>query len=631
MELLRQIDSPKDLKRLKIKELEQLAQEIRDYMISVVSEKGGHLGGNLGAVELEIALHYVFDSPKDKIIFDVGHQAYPHKILTGRRDLLPTIRKYGGISGFLRRDESEHDIFGAGHASTSLSAALGIAIARDRLGQNFHVIAVIGDGGLTGGMAYEALNNIGQLKPDMIIVLNDNEMSIAENVGAISDYLAKLKTSPFYHRIKDDVWELLGRLPSKSLTHRARILARKIRESLENLMVPTILFEEMGIHYIGPINGHDLKSLIYHLNQIKRLHGPVLLHTITVKGKGYPPAEKNQEVFHGLGPFEPESGEPIKKQGPPSYTEVFGKTLLRIAKKDYRVIGITAAMPSGTGLKFLKREIPEQFFDVGIAEQHAVTFAAGLATQGMKPFAAIYSTFLQRAFDQIIHDVALQNLPVRFALDRAGLVGADGPTHHGAFDLSYLRLIPNMVVMAPKDEAELVHMVYTAYKYDRGPIAFRYPRGSGYGVALPKTMHQIPIGSWETIKEGKDAYILAVGSMVYPALEASRELQEFGLEIGVVNARFIKPMDIATIKNLLKRGIKRFVTIEENVLTGGFGAGVLELFESIGVNTSVLRLGLPDYFVEHGDRKILLSQIGLDLDGIINQIKDFIKRTSHVV
>lgn len=631
MQLLKRVNSPKDLKKLTLPQLERLAEEIRAYMLEVVSEKGGHLGGNLGAVELEIALHYVFDSPRDKIIFDVGHQAYPHKILTGRRDQLPTIRKFGGLSGFLRRDESPHDIFGAGHASTSLSAALGIAIARDRLGQRFHVIAVIGDGGLTGGMAYEALNNIGQLKTDLIIVLNDNEMSIAENVGAISDYLAKLKSSPFYHRIKDDVWELLGRLPSRSLTDRARMLARKIRESLENLMVPTILFEEMGIHYVGPINGHDLPTLIHHLQNLKQVRGPVLLHTITVKGKGYPPAERNQEVFHGLGPFELESGQPKKKKGPPSYTEVFGKTLLRIAQEDERVVGITAAMPSGTGLKYLREALPKQYFDVGIAEQHAVTFAGGLAVQGMIPFVAIYSTFLQRAFDQIIHDIALQNLPVRFALDRAGLVGADGPTHHGAFDLSYLRLIPNMVIMAPKDEAELCHMIYTAYRYHQGPIAFRYPRGAGWGVPLPKNLHEIPIGSWETLRDGKDAYILAVGSMVYPALQVADLLEKEGFQIGVVNARFVKPMDIALLKTLLRQGVSRFVTMEENVLIGGFGAGILEVLHELGVQLPVLRFGLPDYFVEHGDRGILLRQMGLDVEGMSERIHDFLQGRIHAV
>ena len=623
MGILEYIRSPEDLKQLPINRLPKLAEEIREFLIDVVSEHGGHLGGNLGAVELIIALHYVFDSPHDKLIFDVGHQAYAHKVLTGRRERMPTIRQYGGLSGFLVRTESPHDIFGAGHACTSLSAALGLALARDRKGETYDVVAIIGDGALTGGMAYEALNNIGKLQPNLIIVLNDNEMSIDENVGAIPEYLNRLKTSRLYNRLKDDVWNLLGKLPAQGLSQRARDLARRIRESLENLMVPTILFEELGIRYFGPVNGHDIPQLVRYLQRIREIPGPKLLHVLTEKGRGYPPALENKELFHGLGPFERETGKPLKKPGPPSYSSVFGQTLLKLAEQDPTVVGITAAMPLGTGLHLLRDQFPDQYFDVGIAEQHAVTFAAGLALGGLKPFVAIYSTFLQRAFDQVIHDVALQKLPVRFALDRGGLVGADGPTHHGVFDLSYLRMIPHLVVMAPRDEAELVRMIYTAYHYEEGPIAFRFPRGRGFGVPLPEHPEPLEIGRWEVLREGGEVAILAVGPFVATALQVAEQLERPNL--AVVDARFIKPLDEELLRQLLRQGLRALITMEENVLAGGFGSAVLEFLAQEGVALPVLRFGLPDAFVPHGDRALLLQDLGLVPEAMTQRIRAFLK------
>jgi len=634
MRYLDKINSPSDLKKLNIRELRILAEEIRSFMLEILSKKGGHIAPNLGAVELTLALHYVFDSPKDKIIFDVGHQGYTHKIITGRRTLFHTIREFGGLSGFLRRIESPHDIFGAGHASTALSAALGIAKARDMKGEDFKVVAVIGDGALTGGMALEALNQGGHLKPDLTIVLNDNEMSIAENVGALSNYLAKLVTSPVYNKMKDDVWDLLGKLPSRYLSKTARDVVRKIKESLESFLVPTIIFEELGYRYVGPLNGHDLNILIETFERVKNLKGPTLIHIITRKGKGYKPAEEKPELFHGLGPFEIETGKPLKKQAPPSYTEVFGKTLVELAEEDDKIVAITAAMPLGTGLSIFREKFPERFFDVGIAEQHAVTFAAGLSLQGFKPFAAIYSTFLQRAFDQIIHDVALQRLPVRFALDRGGLVGEDGPTHHGAFDLSYLRLIPNMVIMAPKDEDELRDMVKTALLYEDGPIAFRYPRDKGVGVALKDRPTPIPIGKAEVLKDGVDLLIIAVGSMVYPSLVASNLIEkEKGISVGVINARFIKPLDEEIILSYIEKGVKNIVTVEENALCGGFGSGVMELISTKNLRgLNFLRLGLPDRFVEHGRRSKLLELVGLTDRKIARKICKFLEvETKHAL
>jgi 1-deoxy-D-xylulose-5-phosphate synthase len=627
MGYLEKINDPSDLKKLNIKELGILADEIRAFMLDILSKKGGHIAPNLGAVELTLALHYVFDSPRDKIIFDVGHQGYTHKIITGRRKLFHTIREFGGISGFLRPSESPHDIFGAGHASTSLSAALGIAKARDLKGENFKVVAVIGDGALTGGMALEALNQGGHLKPDLIIILNDNEMSIAENVGALSTYLAKLVTSPVYNKMKDDVWDLLGKLPSRYLSKTARDVVRKIKESLESFIVPTIIFEELGYRYVGPLNGHDLETLIETLERVKNLRGPTLVHVITKKGKGFKPAEEKPELFHGLGPFDIKTGEPIKKPAPPSYTQVFGKTLVELAEQDERIVAITAAMPLGTGLVYFRERFPERYFDVGIAEQHAVTFAAGLSLQGFKPFVAIYSTFLQRAFDQIIHDVALQRLPIRFGIDRGGLVGEDGPTHHGAFDLSYLRIIPNMVVMAPKDEDELRDMIKTALMYENGPIAFRYPRSNGVGVPMKESPVALPIGKGEVLKDGDDLLILAVGSMVHPSLLASNLIEkEKGVSVALVNARFIKPLDGELLLEYIDRGVKNIVTVEENALPGGFGSGVMEFLVDNRIRgINFMRMGLPDRFIEHGKREKLLDVVGLTHNKIAKKICKFLE------
>ena len=625
MGLLEKIDSPEDLKKLSIDELNQLASEIRRYLIEVLSKNGGHVAPNLGAVELTLALHYVFNSPIDKLVWDVGHQAYVHKIVTGRREAFKTIRQYGGISGFLKRDESPHDIFGAGHAGTALSAAMGIAIARDMKGEDWKVVAIVGDGALTAGMALEALNQIGQLKKDMIIVLNDNKMSIDENVGALSNYFARLVTSPVYNKFKEDVWELLGRLPSRYLSLRAREVARKIKETLQHFAVPSILFEELGYRYVGPFDGHDIKLLIDNFERVKNLKGPTIVHVLTVKGKGYKPAEKNPEYFHGLGPFDPETGKPLpKKDKRPRYTKVFGQTLLEYARKDPKIVAITAAMPLGTGLNYIRDELPDQYIDVGIAEQHAVTLAGGLAVEGMKPFATIYSTFLQRAFDQIIHDIALQNLPVRFAIDRGGLVGEDGPTHHGVFDLSYLRMIPNMVVMAPRDAEQLRDMIRTAVEYDMGPIAFRYPRDKvPFEPDYSREPQPVPIGKAEIMKEDGDILLVAIGSMVLPSLNAANALAERGINIKVVDARFVKPLDEELLLDLAADA-KAIVTVEENVLAGGFGSAILELLSSRGIRKPVLNIGLPDRFIEHGPRSKLLEVVGLTSEGVSAKITEFL-------
>ncbi len=628
MAILEKVRSPEDLKGLSLKELEQLAQELRQKVIEVTSKNGGHVAPNLGVVELTIALHYVYESPKDKIIWDVGHQAYIHKMLTGRLDRIHTLRTLGGLSGFTKRDESEHDPFGAGHASTALSAALGFAVARDLKGEDYHVVAVVGDGALTGGMAMEALNHGGHLQKRITVILNDNERSIAENVGGISNYLAKLSTNRLYNRIKQDINELLKHIPDNLLTRKAKTVAWKVKESLKNLMVPTILFEELGYRYIGPVNGHDLEQLIDILMQVRDfVREPVVVHVITKKGKGYEPAERNPELFHGLGPYDPKTGEPIKKPGPPSYSSVAGKTILEIAEKDERVVAITAAMALGTGLVPFRERFPDRLFDVGIAEQHATTFAAGMAFGGLKPFAAIYSTFLQRAYDQLIHDVALQRAPVRFCLDRAGLVGDDGPTHHGVFDLIYLRTIPNFVVMAPKDEDELRDMLYTMWQHEAGPIAVRYPRGRAVGVPFKPEPQVIPIGKWETLREGKDAVLLAVGATVYPALKAAQRLEAEGFSVGVINARFVKPLDQELLLELLEGGPRAWITLEEGNLPGGFGSAVMEFLEERRASEKVrlFRHGIPDKFIEHGSRAELLRLVKLDEEGIYQVVKGFLE------
>lgn len=613
--LLDRIDSPADLKELALPQLTQLATEVRERITTVVSQTGGHLAPSLGVVELTLALHYVFEPPRDKIIWDVGHQVYAHKLLTGRRGVFHTLRQRGGISGFTKRAESPYDPFGAGHASTSISAALGVACARDLTGEGYKVVAVIGDGAMTAGLAFEGINNAGALNKDLIVVLNDNKMFISPSVGALSRYLTDVITTQAYNRLKEDIWDLTGYL--SSFGGHIRRLVRRIDQSVKSLIMPGMWFEKLGFRYFGPIDGHDLAHLISVLRQVRDLHGPILVHVYTTKGKGFKLAEEDATRFHGLGAFEKMTGALKSPKKGPSYSEVFGRSLTELAEARPKVVAITAAMADGTGLKFFRERFPDRFFDVGIAEGHAVTFAAGLAAEGIRPVVAIYSTFLQRSFDQIIHDVALQNLPVVFALDRGGLVGDDGPTHHGAFDLSYLRHIPHLVVMAPKDERELKAMVQTALEYTEGPIAFRYPRGQGPGVPFEGPVDSIPIGRGEVLHAGKDVGILAIGTMVYPAIEAARLLEQRGVSVYLANARFVKPLDGRLIRSMVQR-TRRMVTVEENALVGGFGSAVLEWLEQEELgNVRVRRMGLPDRFVEQGERGALLRDLGLDAQGIV--------------
>jgi len=613
--ILEKVNSPDDLKKLSTEELKKLAEEVRQFIISVVEKTGGHLASSLGVVELTIALLKVFSPPKDEIVWDVGHQSYPYKILTDRKEKFHTLRQFGGISGFPSIKESIYDAFGVGHSSTSISAALGIKVAKRLKGEEGHVIAVIGDGALTAGEAYEGLNNAGQLKEDLIVILNDNEMSISKNIGAISNYLTKVATGENLRKAKERLEEIARKIFGEKVF---KTLKRVEDLIVKGLFPPGMLFEELGFRYIGPIDGHDLETLIVTLNNVSKLKGPTLVHVITKKGKGYKPAEEKPEKFHGVSP------KILKKENDsqPSYTEVFSKTLIDIAAKDEKIVAITAAMPSGTGLDRFKKTFPNRYFDVGIAEQHAVTFAAGLAKEGLKPVVAIYSTFLQRAYDQIVHDVALQELPVVFAIDRAGLVGEDGATHHGVFDLSYLRHIPNMVVAAPKDEEELRHLLYTAVKSNR-PFAVRYPRGKGYGIKIREPLKEIPIGSWEILKEGKDLAILATGWTVYQALKAADKLEEEDIKVCVVNARFIKPLDKKLLQKLAEK-FSTFLTVEENVIKGGFGSAVDEFF-SDREKVKVFNLGIPDKFIEHGNQNLLRKLVGIDSEGIYNKVKKVLK------
>jgi 1-deoxy-D-xylulose-5-phosphate synthase len=611
--LLDSINSPQDLKKLPPELLPRLAQEIREKIITTVARTGGHLAPSLGVVELTIALHYVFDCPRDKIIWDVGHQAYAHKLLTGRRDRFETLRQFGGLSGFPKRNESPYDAFDTGHSSTSISASLGMAAGRCLKRERNRVIAVIGDGAMTAGMAFEGLNNAGDLNKDLIVILNDNGMSIAPNVGALSSFFSRQLTRPTMIFLKNQFKNLLESLPA--IGDDLLTWAKKSEESIKAFFTPGMLFEALKFTYLGPVKGHRLDHLIETLNNVKNLRGPILVHVLTTKGKGYEPAESDPTGFHGLGRFDPDTGEAKKSVGQvPSYTQVFGDTLVRLAKDDPKIVAITAAMPDGTGLADFRQDFPDRFFDVGICEQHAVTFAAGLALEGMRPVASIYSTFMQRAYDQVLHDVCLQNLPVVLALDRGGIVGEDGETHQGLFDLSFLRHLPNLTLMAPKDENELRDMLYTAVEHP-GPVALRYPRGSGVGVAFSSTMQKVPIGKAEVLREGKDLLILAVGASVYPALAAAGKLEKEGFEVTVVNARFIKPLDEPLILTLAaKHG--RVLTVEENVLAGGFGSAVLELLADRGLSVMVKRLGVADVFVEHGAPAILREKYGLDADGI---------------
>ncbi|MFH1625584.1 MAG: 1-deoxy-D-xylulose-5-phosphate synthase [Pseudomonadota bacterium] len=617
--LLDTVNSPADIKSLSLHELTQLADEIREEIISVISKNGGHLASSLGTVELAIALHYVFDIPRDKLIWDVGHQAYAHKILTGRRDRFHTLRQDGGISGFPRRDESPCDSFDVGHSGTSISAALGMAEARCLNDEKYRVVAVIGDGSIACGLAFEGLNQAGHREKDMIVILNDNEMSISPNVGALSSYLNRLMTGQLFTRFRTEMKNFLKTIPG--IGESVLKLVKQAEGSFKGLIIPGLLFEELGFKYIGPIQGHRLDHLIENIKNVKNLKGPVLIHVVTTKGKGYGPAEENPTNFHGVGPFDRGTGKPLKEGGnPPTYTEVFGDTMVELGRVNKSIVGITAGMSDGTGLNKFSQEFPDRFYDVGIAEQHGITFAAGLATGGFIPVTAIYSTFLQRAYDQIVHDVCLQNLPVVFALDRAGIVGEDGPTHHGLFDYSFLRHIPNMIVMAPKDENELQRMLKTAVEC-RKPVSVRYPRGKGYGVKLESPLRPLEIGKAEVLVEGKDVLILAIGSMVYPAVAAAQRLREENIEATVVNARFVKPLDEELIIALAEK-IDKVITVEENVLDGGFGSAVLELMEKRGLRgLRVKRLGIRDTFVEHGNQQLVRSRYGLDEEGIMRTVK----------
>jgi len=613
--LLARIDSPADLRRLPEASLEPLTRELRDFLIQTMSHTGGHFAANLGTVELATALHYVFETPRDRIVWDVGHQAYPHKILTGRRDRLWSIRQLGGLAPFPSRSESEYDTFGVGHSSTSVSAALGMAIAAARTGQARRVVAVIGDGAMTAGLAYEALNHAGSLDVDMLVILNDNDMSISENVGAMSNYLAKLLSGKLYSSIREGSKKLIRRMPT------VWELARRSEEHVKGMVLPGTLFEELGLNYIGPIDGHDVDALLSTLRNLKDLKGPQFLHVMTRKGKGYEPAERDPIKWHGPGPFDPDKGELIeKKAGSPSYSKIFGDWLIDMAEADERVIGITPAMREGSGMVAFEKRFPDRYFDVGIAEQHSVTLAAGMACDGMKPVVAIYSTFLQRAYDQLIHDVALQKLPVLFAIDRGGLVGADGPTHHGAFDLSYLRCIPNMVVMAPADELECRQMLSTGIALEQ-PSAIRYPRGSGPGVVAGKTLESIPVGKAEVRREGSKVAILAFGAMVPTAETVAPDL-----DATVVNMRFVKPLDEELILRLA-RTHRAFVTLEDNAVTGGAGSAVNEMLGLHNVTIPVLNLGIPDRFIEHGSRNECLAAAGLDAVSVSAGIRAWLGET----
>ena len=623
MSILQNINAPSDIRILPRNELEQLTEEIRQLIVEVVSNSGGHLASSLGAVELTVALHYVFDTPVDKIIWDVGHQAYAHKIITGRREQFHTLRRYKGLSGFTRTTESVYDSFSTGHSSTSISAGLGMACGKSIKEESSKVIAVIGDGSLTAGLAFEALNQAGSHNDkQLIVILNDNEMSINRNVGALSSLLSRTFSRKKLQEMRRDFGLFLKGLPR--IGDDVYQFAKRTEESFKTFVTPGMLFEAFNFEYFGPINGHNLNHLINILNNIKYLKEPVLLHVTTRKGKGYPPAEENPVYFHGCGSFDVDSGTcKDVKIGPPTYTQVFGETLLELAEKDARIVAVTAAMPEGTGLSSFSEAFPKRFFDVGIAEQHGVTFAAGLSTEGFIPVVAIYSTFLQRAYDQILHDVCLDAHHVIFAIDRGGIVGDDGPTHHGLFDLSFLRSLPNMVIMAPKDENELRHMMVTAINHD-GPIAFRYPRGSGEGVDLSEPLQPIPIGKAEIVETGNDVLILALGQPLNVAREASRILASENIGATVVNCRYVKPLDVDTIAELADK-IPRIITVEENVLAGGFGSAVVENLSDKGISGFKLkRIGIPDQFIEHGPQQILRTKYGIDAPGIAQAARKLI-------
>src|SRR5688572_11785516 len=625
MKLLESINSPADLRRLPVEELETVADEIRQYILETMSRVGGHTGASLGAIELAVALHYAFDTPRDRLVWDVGHQAYAHKILTGRREALPTIKQYGGISGFLRRDESEYDMFGAGHASTSLSAALGMAVARDKKGEDHHVVALIGDASLAGGMAMEAINQAGHLKSRLIVVLNDNEMSIAPAVGALTGYLNRIRGAHGYHRFKDEVEETLLAIPS--LGERLHHAAKTVKDAIAAAVLPGALINELGFKYIGYVDGHNPRALVAAFREAQQIKdGPVIVHALTTKGRGHPTAEKDYYRWHATGPFDLATGKAIKsKASAPTYTTVFGNTLAELMEKDEKIIALTAAMPDGTGICTALERFPERSFDVGIAEQHCVTFAAGMSTEGLKPICAIYSTFLQRGFDQLVHDVCIQNLNVKFCLDRGGVAGGDGPTHHGLLDIAYLRGVPNLVVMAPKDEGEMRDMMLTLVQHE-GPAAMRYPRGNGIGTDIDREPQAVEIGKGEILRDGGEIAIVAYGSMVHPSLKAADNLSKEGIETTVVNARFVKPLDAPLIL-ALARTKRLIVTVEEAYLAGGFGSAVMELLEENGLQDKVpvARMGIPDRLLTHGDPKLLLAKYGLDVDGIYTRVKESVE------
>jgi len=606
--LLDTVHMPEQLRHLPRKQLSELAKELRTFLVESVSQTGGHLSSNLGVVELTIDLHYVFNTPEDRLVWDVGHQTYPHKILTGRRDAMSSLRKPGGIAGFPRRNESVFDTFGTGHSSTSISAALGMAIAAQQTGSDRRAVAIIGDGAMTAGMAFEALNNAGAMDANLLVILNDNDMSISPNVGALQNYLARLLSGRLYTNVRKSGERVLGVMPP------VLEFAKRAEEHVKGMVTPSTLFEEFGFNYIGPIDGHDLDTLIVTLNNIKKLKGPQFLHIVTEKGRGYAPAENEPGKFHGVGKFNPEDGCAISSSNKKTYTQVFSDWLVDMATTDERLIGITPAMCDGSGMNDFAAAYPKRFYDVGIAEQHALTFAAGMACDGIKPVVAIYSTFLQRAYDQLIHDIALQNLPVVFAIDRAGLVGADGPTHAGSFDLSFLRCIPNMIVMTPSDENECRQMLTTAFNFD-GPTAVRYPRGGGPGANIQNELSTLPIGKGEVRRQGKKIAILAFGSMVLPALEAGEKL-----DATVANMRFVKPLDVTLVESLANSH-DLIVTIEENAIMGGAGTAVMEAMQALNIATPTLCLGLPDTFIEHGVHETMLAECGLDSKGIIASIE----------
>ena len=624
MSILKSIHTPADLKRVSPERLPALSQEIREQIISAVSAVGGHLASNLGVVELTVALHYLLDTPTDKIVWDTSNQSYAHKLLTGRREQFHTLRQYGGLSGFCKREESDYDTFNAGHAGTGVSAAFGMVEAREQLGQKNKVVCVVGDGAMTAGMTLEGLHHAGGLGKDFLVILNDNQMSISKNVGAISAYLSRTITGEFYGRVREETGQLLGKIPH--IGSDIQKLARRAEELAKGAILPGLLFEELGFQYSGPIDGHNFEHLLPTIENVLKMKGPVLLHIITKKGLGYEPAMKNPVWFHACPPFVRETGAPAKKAARPSYTAIAMDALVKLAREDKRIVAITAAMCEGTGLTAFEKEFPDRLYDVGIAEQHAVTFAAGLATQGVKPVIAMYATFLQRAYDQVVHDVATQNLPVAFFIDRGGLVAEDGTTHHGAFDYAYLRHVPNMVVMAPKDENELQHMVKTCVQYD-GPVSVRYPRGVSLGVTMDDAPRALPIGKGELLKDGTDVAIIAIGVSVWQAHQAAERLSKEGVSTAVVNARFAKPLDQDLITSVAKR-VRYVVTVEEGCRMGGFGSAVLETLSEAGIaGVTTKVLGLPDWYIEQGPQDLLRERYGLTAEGIYQSVKELLGST----